>query len=62
MAKSSVKPVFYHCISRVVDRRFAMAGDEKEKMRTFMRMYENFSGCRVVSYCLMCKQGFAFLQ
>ena len=54
VAKSSVKPVFYHCISRVVDRRFAMAGDEKEKMRTFMRMYENFSGCRVVSYCLMC--------
>ena len=48
-----MKPAFYHCISRVVDRRLAMAGDEKEKMRTFMRMYENFSGCRVVSYCLM---------
>ena len=48
-----MKPAFYHCISRVVDRRLAMAGDEKEKMRTFMRMYENFSGCRAVSYCLM---------
>jgi putative transposase len=20
----------------------------------FMRMYENFSGCRVLSYCIMC--------
>ena len=27
---------------------------EKEKFRTFMRMYENFSGCRMLAYCLMC--------
>ncbi len=45
--------MFYHCISRVVDRRFAFEGDEKEKFRMFMRMYEDFTGCRVVSYCLM---------
>jgi putative transposase len=50
----SKRPVIYHCISRVVDRRFALLGDEKEKLRMFMRMYENFSGCRVLSYCLMC--------
>jgi REP element-mobilizing transposase RayT len=50
---STEKPIFYHCISRVVDRRFAFEGDEKEKFRMFMRMYENFTGCRVVSYCLM---------
>jgi REP element-mobilizing transposase RayT len=49
-----VKPVFYHCISRVVDRKFAFGVDEKEKFRALMRMYEKFSGCRVVSYCLMC--------
>jgi REP element-mobilizing transposase RayT len=48
------KPVIYHCISRVVDRRFAFGPDEKEKLRTFMRMYENFSGNRVLSYCFMC--------
>jgi putative transposase len=51
---AAVKPVFYHCISRVVDRRFAFQGDDKERFRMFMRMYENFTGCRVVSYCLMC--------
>jgi REP element-mobilizing transposase RayT len=38
----------------VVDRRFAFGPDEKEKLRTFMRMYENFSGNRVLSYCFMC--------
>ena len=51
---SAVKPVFYHCISRVVDRKRVFGQEEKEKFRTFMRMQENFSGCRVVSYCLMC--------
>jgi putative transposase len=48
------KPIFYHCISRVVDRRLAFLADDKEKFRMFMRMYEKFTGCCVVSYCLMC--------
>ena len=47
-------PVFYHCVSRVVDRKLVFGPDEKEKFRTFMRMQENFTGCRVVAYCLMC--------
>jgi putative transposase len=50
---SENKPVFYHCISRVVDRRFVLGAEEKEKFRTLMRMQEKFTGCRVVSYCLM---------
>ena len=50
---SVVKPAFYHCISRVVDRKLVFGADEKEKFRTFMRMQENFTGCRVVAYCLM---------
>ena len=52
--KASVaKPAIYHCISRVVDRRFAFEDREGEHFRKFMRMQENFSGCRVLSYCLM---------
>jgi REP element-mobilizing transposase RayT len=47
------KPSIYHCISRVVERRYAFGMEEKEKFRMFMRIYENFSGCRVLSYCLM---------
>jgi REP element-mobilizing transposase RayT len=45
--------VLYHVISRVVDRRFVLGTEEKEKFRTLMRMQENFTGCRAISYCLM---------
>ena len=52
--KESVeKPAIYHCISRVVDRRFVFGDEEREHFRMFMRMQENFSGCRVLSYCVM---------
>jgi REP element-mobilizing transposase RayT len=37
----------------VVDRRFVFGDEEREKFRIFMRMQENFSGCRVLSYCVM---------
>lgn len=50
---SETKPTIYHVISRVVDRRFVFGAEEKEQFRTLMRMTENFSGCRVLSYCLM---------
>jgi REP element-mobilizing transposase RayT len=44
----------YHCIGRVVDRRFAFAAEDKERFRMYMRMMEGFSGCRVLAYCVMC--------
>jgi putative transposase len=50
---SRVKPAIYHVLSRVVDRRFVFGDEEREQFRMFMRMQENFSGCRVLSYCLM---------
>ena len=37
-------------LSQVVDRRFVLGPDEKEKFRALMRVYENFSGCRVTAY------------
>ncbi len=52
-AESEDKPSIYHCVSRVVDRRFAFGDEEREYFRMFMRMMENFSGCRVLSYCVM---------
>ena len=60
--KSSGKPVFYHIISRVVERRFAFGAEEKEKFRTLMRLQEKFTGCRVVSYCLMCNHFHLLLE
>ncbi len=50
---STEKPAIYHCISRVVDRRFVFGDVEREHFRMFMRMQENFSGCRILSYCIM---------
>jgi len=47
------KPAIYHCISRVVDRRFVFGDTEREQFRMIMRMMENFSGCRILSYCIM---------
>jgi REP element-mobilizing transposase RayT len=61
-AKAGGKPVFYHVISRVVERRFAFGRVEKEKFRTLMRMYEKFTGCRVASYCLMCNHFHLLLE
>jgi len=60
--KSAGKPVFYHVISRVVDRRFAFGAEEKEKFRALMRLQEKFTGCRVVSYCLMCNHFHLLLE
>ena len=50
---SATKPAIYHCISRVVDRRFVFEGEERERFRMLMRMCEKFTGCRVLSYCVM---------
>ena len=60
--RSAGKPVFYHVISRVVDRRFAFGAEEKERFRALMRMQEQFTGCRVVSYCLMCNHFHLLLE
>ena len=50
---SSSKPAIYHCLSRVVGRDFVLEVDEREHFRMLMRMCEKFTGCRVLSYCLM---------
>lgn len=47
------KPAIYHCVSRVVDRRFVFGEEEREKFRILMRKYESFSGCRALAYCVM---------
>ncbi len=44
---------FFHCISRVVDRRFIMGELEKETFRKILRRCEAFYGLRVFTYCIM---------
>ena len=43
----------YHCISRVVDRRFIFEDAEKVMFLQFLREYEQFCGVQVLTYCLM---------
>ncbi len=59
---STERPVIYHCITRVVERRLAFGQGEKEQFRMFMRMQENFTGCRVLAYCLMCNHVHLLLE
>ena len=49
---------FYHCVSRVVDRRFIFqttgpGSAEAERFLLLMRRLEAFSGVRVLTYALM---------
>jgi superfamily II DNA or RNA helicase len=46
----------------VGDQRFAFGTDDKEQFRIYMRMMENFSGCRVLAYCLMCNHFHILLE
>jgi putative transposase len=61
-ADSETKPAIYHCIARVVDKRFAFLAQDKEQFRIYMRMMENFSGCRVLAYCVMCNHFHLLLE
>jgi REP element-mobilizing transposase RayT len=47
------KPAIYHCVSRVVDRRFVLGDAEKEQFVEYMRAYESFGHLRVLTYCVM---------
>lgn len=44
---------YYHCVSRVVDKRLVFSGAEKEVFRSIMRKLETFCDVRVATYCLM---------
>ncbi|WP_009961196.1 transposase [Verrucomicrobium spinosum] len=48
-----VPVAYYHCISRVVERRLAFGPEEKEQFVRLMRAYEVFCQVRVLSYCVM---------
>jgi putative transposase len=43
----------YHCVTRVVERRFAFGDREKEKFVEILRAYEEFCGVQVLTFCIM---------
>ena len=44
---------YYHCVSRVVDRRFVLEAREKEIFVRLMRGYEAYCGVRIITFCVM---------
>ncbi|MDB6173991.1 MAG: hypothetical protein JWL59_3302 [Chthoniobacteraceae bacterium] len=44
---------YYHCLSRVIERRFIFGVEEKEYFLKLMRGYEAFCGVQIITYCLM---------
>ena len=39
----------YHVVTRIVDRCFTLETERMEHLRMLLRMYERFSGCRILS-------------
>jgi putative transposase len=48
-----VRNPVYHCLSRVVDRRFIFGDSEKELFRSLMLELAAFCQVRILTYCLM---------
>ncbi|MFV0336674.1 MAG: transposase [Chthoniobacterales bacterium] len=44
---------YYHCISRVIEKRFIFDDEEKTYFYYLMRRLERFTGVEIVTYCLM---------
>ena len=44
---------FYHCMSRVLERRFLLGDVEKKAFHKLMRACEGFCGVRIVTFALM---------
>ena len=52
----------YHCVSRVVDKRFIFNDLEKQYFYRTMRGLEEFLGVRVLTYCIMSNHFHALLD
>jgi REP element-mobilizing transposase RayT len=44
---------YYHCMSRIIERRPILGSDEREKFRKLMRQVEGFSGVEILTYSIM---------
>src|ERR1700753_287707 len=52
-APESWGKAYYHCVSRVVDRRLAFDEEDRAKFVKLMRFYERVCMVKVVTYCVM---------
>ncbi len=53
LAEEGAVEACYHCVTRVVERRFALGDREKERFVEILRAYEEFCGVQVLTFCIM---------
>src|ERR1700753_170483 len=53
LADARCPAAYYHCVSRVVDRRFILQDQEREHFVRLLRAYEIFCQIKVVTFCVM---------
>jgi REP element-mobilizing transposase RayT len=53
LSKLRGEPIIYHCISKIVDNRAIFGMEEKEHFVRILRNYEQFSGLKILAYCVM---------
>jgi hypothetical protein len=53
LAEEGAVEACYHCVTRVVERRFAFGDREKERFVEILWAYEEFCGVRVLRFCIM---------
>ena len=44
---------YYHCMSRIIERRHILGETEKERLRDLMRSLAAFGGMDILTYCFM---------
>ena len=44
---------YYHCVSRVVDKRRVLKQVEREKFRSFLHEYTHFCGVELLTWCIL---------
>src|ERR1700733_832041 len=52
-APESWSVAYYHCVSRIVDRRMCLGVEEKRHLVYLMRLYEKLGQVRILTYCMM---------
>ena len=61
-AEKHQERAYYHCVSRVVERRFALGEAEKEKFVKILRGYEDFCGVKLLTFCVMSNHYHALVE
>src|ERR1700761_6384070 len=52
-APETWETAYYHCVSRVVDRRLAFDDEDKLQFVKLMRFYERVCQVRIITYCVL---------